>query len=104
MAKKKHPFHCENCEAECIIYKKGKNHRVLVCPNCGVLATNGKGTAGKIIKKIGKGALRSIPFVGDIGAELLTKETSPSPASKSPTIRRNNTQSLEKIKYAIGGK
>lgn len=24
-----------------MIYKKGKNHRVLVCPRCGVLATNG---------------------------------------------------------------
>ncbi len=25
---------------ECTIYKKGKGHRVLVCPSCGVLATN----------------------------------------------------------------
>lgn len=24
-----------------MIYRKGKNHRVLVCPRCGVLATNG---------------------------------------------------------------
>ncbi len=38
----KHQFHCEKCQNECMIYKKGKNHRVLVCPHCGVLATNGK--------------------------------------------------------------
>jgi len=98
---KKHPFHCENCESECMIYKKGKSHRVLVCPNCGVLATNGKG----IIKKVAKGALRGVPFVGDITAEFLTKDKTSTPLVKSPTFktqRRDN--SLEKIKYALGGK
>jgi len=42
MAKKKHAFHCEKCDSECMIYRKGRAHRVLVCPKCGVLATNGK--------------------------------------------------------------
>lgn len=37
---KKHQFHCEKCSSPCEIYKKGKAHRVLVCPNCGVIATN----------------------------------------------------------------
>lgn len=40
MKKLKHQFHCEKCGNPCEIYKKGKNHRVLVCPTCGVLATN----------------------------------------------------------------
>ena len=41
MAKKrKHQFHCERCGSGCEIYKKGKGHRVLVCPRCGILATN----------------------------------------------------------------
>ncbi len=40
MAKKKHQFHCEKCGQPCEIYKKGKKHRVLVCPECGVIATN----------------------------------------------------------------
>lgn len=40
MKKRKHQFHCEKCGSPCEIYKKGKNHRVLVCPKCGVLATN----------------------------------------------------------------
>lgn len=102
MAKRKN-FHCNNCEAECTIYKKGKGHRVLICPNCGVLATN-PSAVGKVLKKVGKGALRSIPFVGDIGAELLTKETSPSRAT-SPTFKtQRKDNSLEKIKYALGGK
>ncbi len=97
---KKHPFMCENCGSECMIYKKGKSHRVFVCPKCGVLATNGKG----LLKKIGKGAIRGVPFVGDVLAEVLTKDQKPTP-SQSPTFktqRRDN--SLEKIKYALGGK
>jgi len=38
--KKKKQFHYQQCGTPCDIYKKGKNHRVLVCPSCGVLATN----------------------------------------------------------------
>ncbi len=38
--KRKHQFHCETCGSPCEIYKKGKKHRVLVCPKCGVIATN----------------------------------------------------------------
>lgn len=37
----KNTFYCEKDGLPCTIYKKGKNHRVLVCPKCGVLATNG---------------------------------------------------------------
>ncbi len=40
MARKKHQFHCNLCHSACEIYKKGRKHRVLVCPHCGVLATN----------------------------------------------------------------
>lgn len=40
MAKKKRHFHCQKCGSACEIYKQGKKHRVLVCPLCGVLATN----------------------------------------------------------------
>ena len=50
-----------------MIYRKGKAHRVLVCPNCGVLATNGK--AG-ILKKVGKRAVKGV--LGEIpGASLI---------------------------------
>lgn len=38
--KQKRQFHCEKCGSPCEIYKKGKKHRVLVCPKCGVIATN----------------------------------------------------------------
>jgi len=40
MARKKRQFHCEKCSSPCMIYRKGKAHRVLVCPRCGILATN----------------------------------------------------------------
>lgn len=38
--KKKHVFHCAKCNSPTQIYKKGKGHRVLICPKCGILASN----------------------------------------------------------------
>lgn len=74
MAKrKKHSFHCQKCGSECTIYKKGKAHRVLVCPECGVIATN-PSVVGKIIK----GVAKSVPFLGtavSVGEELLKKDS-----------------------------
>jgi hypothetical protein len=100
MAKKKHPFHCEKCNSECMIYKKGKGHRVFVCPECGVLATNGRG----IIRKVAKGLLRSVPVVGDVTAELISKDST-QPLSKVPLQHRPyNSHSLDRIKYALSGK
>jgi len=84
MKKNKHAFHCEHCNSECMIYKKGKSHRVLVCPHCGVLATNGKfkdilktvggitsigsGTLGAMLpKKTQQGVtdvLKNVPYLG----------------------------------------
>jgi len=68
MAKrKKRQFHCERCGNPCMIYKKGKAHRVLVCPVHGVIATNpfslggaasGAGlgaTIGSVVPGIGTG-------------------------------------------------
>ncbi len=59
--KRKHQFHCQYCGSGCEIYKKGKGHRVLVCPNCGVLASNplpllaaALPLAGKLLKGAGK--------------------------------------------------
>jgi hypothetical protein len=36
----KKEFHCQKCNEAIQIYKHGKKHRVLVCPKCGILATN----------------------------------------------------------------
>ena len=107
---KRKNFHCQNCGNECTIYKKGKAHRVLVCPECGVIATN-PSVLGKVAKKTGKGLLRSIPIVGDIGAEFLTKDAN-TPQKKtlsSPTIGTSKSPysgkySLDKIKLAMGAK
>lgn len=38
--RKKRQFHCQKCGSGCTTYRKGRAHRVLVCPNCGVIATN----------------------------------------------------------------
>lgn len=40
MVKKKHIYHCSKCGSPCTIYKKGKTHRLLSCPRCGILASN----------------------------------------------------------------
>lgn len=66
MAKKKHNFHCQHCGSECQIYKKGRGHRVLVCPHCGVIATNPT-LAGSLLK-FGAGF---IPGVGPIASGLI---------------------------------
>jgi len=59
MAKRKRQFHCEACGQPCEIYRKGKKHRVLVCPACGVIATNplplmAAAAAGRAALKVGK--------------------------------------------------
>ena len=66
MKHRKHQFHCQRCGSPCEIYRKGKNHRVLVCPNCGVLATNPT-VAGKLLK-IGASL---IPGVGGVASALI---------------------------------
>lgn len=89
MKKAKHQFHCQSCAAPCDIYKKGKGHRVLVCPNCGVLATN-----PNVFKKIARGALRSVPVVGDIAAEFIgDSKTLPQPSQ----ARRRDTYTVREM-------
>lgn len=90
--KKKHPFLCEICNSECMIYKKGKSHRVLVCPRCGVLATNGK--LGKIAKRGLKAVVGEIPgaslvmeglgLVGDLSKKDKPKQEA---TAKTPIVR-----------------
>jgi len=87
----KNTFYCEKCNHPCMIYKKGKNHRVLVCPDCGVLATNG--LAGKGLKRLGKAVIGEVPFastliegagfVGDIKRNKKEKKTT----SETPFVK-----------------
>jgi hypothetical protein len=66
MAKKKHQFHCQQCGSACEIYKKGKGHRVMVCPHHGVIATNPT-LAGSLLK----GVVSGIPMVGGIASGII---------------------------------
>jgi len=91
--KAKHQFHCQICASPCDIYKKGKAHRVLVCPSCGVLATN-----PGIFKKLAKGALRSVPVVGDIAAEFIGDKK---PSTTSRPQRRDSHSSIERLQIAL---
>lgn len=86
MAKRaKRQFHCERCGQPCTIYKKGKKHRVLVCPECGVLATN-PFSFGKALKGVGKGAVRAIPIVGDLIAGAAEGFDGGKASSVTPTM------------------
>lgn len=116
--KRRRQFHCERCGAACEIYKKGKKHRVLVCPTCGVLATNpisgrARGalsgaatgaTIGSVVPGLGTGAGAAIG--GAIGAltgggeEAATATTSPQ-CGTARTTRRNLTPFY--INKALGG-
>jgi len=105
MKTSKHSFYCEKCNSPCLIYRKGKNHRVLVCPQCGVLATNGKAKlAGKIAKRAGKAILGEVPgaslvmeglgLAGDIKKGLKTGNT-----GKGSEVQRIITDSKDKANY-----
>lgn len=90
MKRKSHQFHCQACGSACDIYKKGKAHRVLVCPSCGVLATN-----PTVLGKVAKGLLRSVPIVGDVAAEFIGNGDGKAKNTK-PKADKVITDSLDK--------
>ena len=104
MAKRrKHQFHCEQCGSPCEIYRKGKKHRVLVCPQCGVLATNpiSLGKLGRIAKAGGK----LIPGVGtaiaaaELAGEVFGKDKKGEEVPVQTTKRRAG---FDYVKWALG--
>lgn len=92
--KKKHQFHCQHCNSPCEIYKKGKGHKVLVCPHCGVIATNPisfKGALGA--------AASSIPLVGGLvsyGIENVGGKRTPSAQAPITYQKENKLTAFEK--------
>ena len=123
MVRKKHPFHCEKCNAECMIYKKGRAHRVFVCPNCGVLATNGKlnlgragsgatlgATIGSVVPGLGTAVGGAVGGVAGAVSGLFDKGDKANVGGASPK-QKIITDSLDKankgeryVKLALGGK
>lgn len=93
MAKSKgHKWHCGICESDLIALKRGKGTKYLMCPKCDrITAYFNKG----LLKKVAKGALRGVPFVGDITAELLSKDSPEKVAS--PPSRSSRMSEVEKV-------
>lgn len=87
---KKHAFHCQHCNNELEIFKKGKKHRVLVCPQCGIIATNPT-VVGKVLKRVGRSVLGEVPgaslVMEGIGLAGDLKKTS----TKSTPTRKTET-------------
>lgn len=111
MAKaRKHQFHCEKCASPCEIYKKGKNHRVLVCPSCGVLATN-PFSLGRAISGATTGAAvgSAVPgigtaagaVVGALGSGFTGGEKESKPTMQT-SVNRFTTE--ERVKVALGSR
>jgi ribosomal protein S27E len=90
-------FHCQKCGAPCTIYKKGKAHRVLVCPSCGVIATNPT-VAGSILKA----GASMIPVFGGVASSLIGDAQSrkanktASPSMSGISSEHHNKTSFEK--------
>lgn len=101
MKSKKRQFHCEKCGNPCEIYKKGRKHRVLVCPKCGVIATNPLPLAA---------IAAAAPFVIDAISSIIPKKseqtTSAAPRGELPThkARGGETKGERYVKLALGGK
>jgi len=105
--KKAHKFHCQKCDSECEIYKKGKKHRVLVCPECGVLATN-PGVFKSVVKRGLRAVVGEIPGAsllmeaGGLAGDILRKKQ---PLANESTVRAprsaNHGYKLELLKEAL---
>lgn len=79
--KKKKQLHCAQCGSHCEFYKKGKKHRVLVCENCGILATNPIPLAGMALSALAPSLIKK-------GKEIITgKKESDSVTPQKQTIR-----------------
>lgn len=94
MAKKrKHQFHCEKCGSPCEIYSKGKKHRVLVCPQCGVIATNPLPlVAGLVARGVAKKAIGAVaPLLGGKKEEKKDR----------PFIVKDNYSTEERVRDAL---
>jgi len=85
---KKRQFHCQRCTLPCEIYKKGRNHRVLVCPQCGVLATNPFSFGGALGGAATGAAVGSaIPLVGTAAGGIIGGAIGGLSRSKKPKAR-----------------
>lgn len=114
MAKKRrHQFHCQRCASPCEIYKRGKGHRVLVCPECGVLATNP--IVKSLVKRGAKALLGEVPgaslimegagLVGDVlkGGKSEKSNTTPSHPVAFPPAQfyKNKFSAEERVALAL---
>ena len=94
--KKRRQFHCNECGAACEIYRKGKRHRVLICPNCGILATNPLPLLAAAAPSLIKGAVG----IGKkaLGAVGLMKKSTPTTTTDTPArqVITNRYDNLDK--------
>lgn len=91
MVRGKRVFHCQRCDNPCTIYKKGKKHRVLVCPECGIIATN-----PLPLLALAAGARLAKPLISKVAGSFLGGNAPPATSSKAATSTKQITDSLDK--------
>lgn len=113
MKRKKHQFHCAKCNSALEIYKKGKKHRVLVCPICGILATNPFSATGAASGALLGAELGTIvPGVGNVAGAVIGgaiggfsgKKKEKDVKLDAVQTHHAHSNSLDKVKLALGGK
>ena len=95
----------------CEIYRKGKKHRVLVCPTCGVLATNplsfkgllGGAATGATVGSVvpGYGTAAGAIIGGAAGLFSGKKKEAPTPTPSAPMIMRESYSTEERVRDAL---
>lgn len=93
---KRKQFHCQTCGNPLEIYRKGKSHRVLVCPSCGIVATNPLPLLAMALPSLLKAGKNILGTKSDTSGEVKTQI-----ASKKPFSASSDAFYIEK---ALGGK
>lgn len=106
MVKGKHVFHCAKDNEPCTIYKKGKGHRVLVCPQCGVIATN-PFSFSRLLKGGAGGAAMGAaggPVGAAIGAGVgaVSSLFGGGESESTPTTPRHSYRSPPRVSFSTG--
>jgi len=96
--RKKKQIHCGECSSPAEWYKKGRSHRVLVCPHCGIIANNPLPLA-----MLAATALPSI--IDKVTGKKKAAEPGAMPARQYITHKNANqpTKGERYVKMALGG-
>lgn len=98
--RKKRVFHCSKCGNPTETYKKGRKHRVIICPRCGIIASNPLPLLAL--------AASALPSVIEGASSFLSdkKSSTPKDTARLPITKYDNLDKPNKgeryVKMALG--